>query len=87
MTIVIIIEVIEEKKKKKQANRTTSAVSIAKVLKGIDFLTKKNNIIEHAKNNKDRIEDFDAVINTVNQISDRDYNSMANVEHEVGKIE
>lgn len=69
------------------ANRTTSAAAVAKVLKGIDFPANKNDLVNHAKQNKGQTEDSDSIIETINQLPDKQYNSMADVEHQVGKVE
>ncbi len=68
------------------ANRTVSAASVAKTLSGLDFPKNKQDIVNYAEQNKEKVEDSDAVINTIKQIPDREYNGMADVEHEVGKL-
>ena len=69
------------------ANKTTSAASIAKILKGIDFPANKNDLVNHASQNKGQTDDSDDVIDTIDQLPDKEYKSMADVEHEVGQIE
>ncbi len=76
-----------EKGGKVSANKTTSAASIAKSLKGIDFPADKNDLVKRAQQNKGQTEDSDAIIDTINQLPDKKYNSMTDVEHEVGQIE
>jgi hypothetical protein len=72
---------------KVSANKTTSAASIAKILKGIDFSANKNDLVKYAKQNKGHTEDSDEIIDTIGQLPEKEYNSMADVEHEVGQIE
>ena len=43
--------------------------------------------MQHIQQNKGRVEDdIDTVIDAINQISDKQYNSMADVEHEIGQV-
>lgn len=68
------------------ANRSTSA-AVAKTLKGIDFPKSKQDIVNYAEQHKADTEDSDAIINTLNQIRDREYNNRADLEHEIGQAE
>jgi len=56
------------------------------LLKGIDFSAKKNDLVKHAQQNKEQTENTDEIIDTINQLPDKEYNSMADVEHEVGQV-
>lgn len=57
-----------------------SAAEVATFLKGIDFPKSKAELIDHAEDNNAPPE----VINLLEELPDRDYSSMAEVEHEVG---
>jgi hypothetical protein len=70
------------------ASKGASAASVAKLLKGIDFPANKDDIVQRIQQNKGKAEDSaDSVIDIINQMADKKYNSMADVEHEVGQIE
>jgi predicted transcriptional regulator len=56
-----------------------------KHLKGIDFPVDKKHLIMHAK--KAEGPDTDQVIEVLDQIEEKKYNSPAEVMHEVGKVE
>ena len=68
------------------ANKSVSAASVAKLLGGIDYPANKKDIIRHAQQKGGEIDDANSVINTLNRIRDRDYNSMADIEHEFGQV-
>ncbi len=60
-----------------------SPANIARSLKGIDFPVGKRDLVEHArKNNADQ-----EVIEVLQQLPDREYGNMADVEKGVGKVE
>jgi len=61
---------------------TVSAVDISKNMSGLDFPANKQNLIDYARNQKAREE----VINTLQQMPDQDYGSMADVEKGFGEI-
>ena len=60
-----------------------SPANIAHSLRGIDFPAGKRNLVEHAKGNGADKE----VIDVLEQLPDREYGSMADVEKGVGKVE
>lgn len=68
-------------------NRTTSTASVARMLEGIDFPAHKNDLVDHATQNKDRTEDSQSVIEVINRLPEKEFNNMADVEHEIGKVE
>lgn len=76
----------KEKSGHAAATKGTSAASVAKLLKGIDFPANKNDLVKQAQQNKGTVENTDAVIDTIHQLPDKEYNSMADVEHEVGQV-
>ena len=68
------------------ASSSVSAASIAKVLSGIKFPKNKNQLIDYAKQNKDRISDPDSVIETLKELHDTHFENMADVEKALGEI-
>jgi hypothetical protein len=65
-----------------------SAATIAKVLSGIKFPKAKDGLKEYAEKNisKIRVEDPNAIFNVIDQLPNREYDNMADVEKEIGKI-
>jgi hypothetical protein len=65
-----------------------SAATIAKVLSGIDFPKSKDGLKEYAKRHisKAEVKDAEAVLDVLDDLPEREYNNMAHVEHEVGRI-
>ena len=65
-----------------------SAATIAKALSGIDFPKTKDSLLQyvHKHISKFEIKDSRAILNILDQIADREYNDMAEVGHEIGKI-
>ena len=57
-------------------------------MSGIDFPKSKDSLKQYAKDNisKAQVEDADAVLDVLDDIPDREYTNMADVEHEVGRI-
>jgi len=64
-----------------------SPANIMKHLGGVDFPANKQQLIEHARNKDSDAPDTDAVIGVLEQISDKEYDSPAEVLKEVGKVE
>ena len=71
---------------KAAATKAASAAAISKVLAGIEFPEDKRKIIEYAERNKRKVEEPEAVINTIKEIPDRTYHNMADVEKALGEI-
>ena len=67
---------------------SVSAATIAKVLSGIDFPKSKDSLKQYAKDNisKAQVEDEDAVLEIIDDVADREYTNMADVEYEVGRL-
>ena len=63
-----------------------SAVTIAKVLSGIEFPKSKNELVERAKENKDKVDNAELVINTVSELPTKIYRSMTDVQKALAKI-
>jgi Protein of unknown function (DUF2795) len=68
------------------AAMSPSAASIAKILSGADFPTKKKDLIEHAEANKSKLYAAEEVIQVIRKLPDRTYNDMADVEKAVGEV-
>src|SRR5919109_1594919 len=62
------------------ASSSTSAAAVAKILSGIDFPRNKEEIIEYAKENKDKVNEPDAVIETLKELHDTHFENMADIE-------
>jgi len=66
---------------KKTARSGPSAVNLAKQFQGIDFPVNKQDLIEHAREKGAE----ENVMNMLEQLEDREYNSMKDVMKEYGK--
>ncbi len=52
----------------------------------MNYPTSKKDVIQHTQQNKGKVDDVDNVINTLNRIPEKDYQSMADIEHEFGQV-
>jgi hypothetical protein len=68
------------------ANSSVSAASVAKILSGIEFPKNKNQLIDYAEQNKNKINDPDSVIETLKELHDTHFENMADVEKALGNI-
>jgi hypothetical protein len=68
------------------ATYSVSAASVAKILTGVEFPKNKKQLINYAEQNKDRISNPDSVIETLNQLHDTYFETMADVEKALGDI-
>jgi len=68
------------------ASSSASAAGIAKILSGIEFPKNKNQLINYAEQNKDRVSDPDSVIETLKELHGNHFENMADVEKALGKI-
>src|ERR671914_2449050 len=71
---------------KTAATKSVSAAAIAKVLSGIEFPKNKNELVECAKGNMDKVKDAGSVIDTVKELPTRTYRSMIDVEEALAEI-
>lgn len=71
---------------KAAATRAVSAASVARILAGIDLPASKAEIVRHAKANRDRVVPADEIIRLLEQLPNRTYRTMAEIEREVGKL-
>jgi Protein of unknown function (DUF2795) len=68
------------------ATKSTSAAAIAKLLSGIEFPKNKKELVERAKENKDKVDNAESVINTVRELPTKTYRSMIEVQKALAKI-
>jgi Protein of unknown function (DUF2795) len=68
------------------ATKSTSAAAIAKMLSGIEFPKNKNELVECAKENKDKVDNAELIINTVRELPTKTYRSMIDVQKALAKI-
>ncbi len=54
-------------------------------IKGIDFPARKNDLVEHARETEGP--DTDEVVNALEKLPNRKYNSPADVMHEISEVE
>ena len=66
------------------ANADVSPAQIQQRLEGVDYPASKKDLINHAQNKGDGNKE---VMNALNQLPEKDYNSPVDVSKEVGKIE
>ena len=71
---------------KAAAARAPSAAAIAKILSGVDFPMKKNDLIAYAQTNKSKVEAPEEVIQVIRELPDRIYSNMADVEKAVAEV-
>src|SRR5919107_920344 len=71
---------------KAAAIKSTSAAAIAKMLSGIEFPKNKNELVECAKGNMDKVKDAGSVIDTVKELPTRTYRSMIDVQEALAEI-
>ena len=73
---------------KAAARESVSAAAIAKVLSGIDFPKIKDSLKQYAEMNVSNVEvkDPNAILNILDQLTDKKYNNMAEVEKSIRDI-
>lgn len=70
------------------ATRAPSAAAVAKLLSGIDFPKRKDELKQYAKRHASQagISDTEAVVNVLDKLPDKQYTDMADVEKSVGQV-
>jgi hypothetical protein len=68
------------------ATKSTSAAAIAKMLSGIEFPKNKNELVECAKGNRDKVDNAESAIDTVKELPTRTYRSMTDVQEALAEI-
>jgi mannose-6-phosphate isomerase class I len=73
---------------KAAVTKSVSAAAIAKVLSGIDFPKTKGSLTQYAKKNVSKTEDqFSTdILDVIDQLPEREYNNMADVEKSIRDI-
>src|SRR5215212_1892183 len=71
---------------KAAATRAPSAAAIAKLLSGVNFPKRKNELIVHAEANKAKVEAAEEVIQVIKELPERTYSNMADVEKAVAEV-
>jgi hypothetical protein len=71
---------------KAAATRAPSAAAIAKLLLGVNFPKRKNELIVHAEANKAKVEAAEEVIQVIKELPERTYSNMADVEKAVAEV-
>jgi hypothetical protein len=72
--------------RKTAATRAPSAAAIAKLLLGVNFPKRKNELIVHAEANKAKVEAAEEVIQVIKELPERTYSNMADVEKAVAEV-
>jgi hypothetical protein len=68
------------------ATKSTSAAAIARMLSGIEFPKNKNELVECAKGNRDKVDNAESAIDTVKELPTRTYRSMTDVQEALAEI-
>src|SRR5215204_7515916 len=68
------------------ATKSTSAAAIARMLSGIEFPKNKNELVECAKGNRDKVDNAESAIDTVKKLPTRTYRSMTDVQEALAEI-
>ena len=68
------------------ATASTSAAAIAKIFSGIEFPKNKNELVDYTKENKVKVESSDEILEVINELPDRKYHNMADIEKALGEI-
>jgi hypothetical protein len=70
------------------ANESISAAAIAKALSGMDFPKTKDSLMQYVQKHISKLEikDSRSILNILDQIADKEYDDMAEIEQEIGKI-
>jgi uncharacterized protein DUF2795 len=73
---------------KAAATKAASAASIARLLSGIRFPKKKEEVVAYARKNKGKIDksEEEKVIETINELADRTYHTIIEVEKALGEV-
>jgi hypothetical protein len=71
---------------KAAATSAASAAAVAKILAGTDFPMSKEELVHHSERNRQRVKSAQEIIQTIRELPDRTYSSMADVEKALGEI-
>jgi hypothetical protein len=68
------------------ATRAPSAAAIAKILSGVDFPKKKEELVRHAEGNKQKVDASEEIIQVIHELPERTYSNMADVEKALAEV-
>jgi hypothetical protein len=68
------------------ATRAPSAAAIAKILSGVDFPKKKEELVHHAEGNRHKVESSEEIIQVIRELPERTYRNMADVEKALAEV-
>ena len=71
---------------RKAATSAPSASAISRILAGIDFPKKKNELVNYAEEHTEQVEAAQQVIQVIRDLPDRTYNSMAEVQKGLSQV-
>lgn len=68
------------------AREAVSAAAVARMLGGIQFPKSRRGLVHHAKRHRDDVSNAGAILHVIEQLPERQYTNMADVEREVGRV-
>jgi uncharacterized protein DUF2795 len=71
---------------KAAANKAASAASVAKILSGISLPKKKEEVVAYARKNREKVDKAEDVLETINEIPNKTYHTIIEVEKALGEI-
>jgi uncharacterized protein DUF2795 len=71
---------------KAAANKAASAASVAKILSGISLPKKKEEVVAYARKNREKVDKAEDVLETINEIPNKAYHTIIEVEKALGEI-
>jgi hypothetical protein len=73
---------------KAAASKAASAAAVAKLLTGIRFPKKKQEVVNYARKNKGKLDEseIEHVVGTINEIANRTYHTIVEVEKALGEV-
>lgn len=71
---------------KAAASKAASAASVAKILSGISLPKKKEEVVIYVRENREKVDKAEDVIETINEIPNKTYHTIIEVEKALGEI-
>jgi hypothetical protein len=71
---------------KAAANKAASAASVAKILSGISLPKKKEEVVAYARKNREKVDKAEDVLETINEIPNKTYHTIVEVEKALVEI-
>jgi hypothetical protein len=75
-----------KKSGKVAATKSSSAAALAKILAGIRFPKNKTELLDWAREHKSKVKAAEQIITIIQEMPDRKYHNMADVDHEIGRL-